>query len=201
VKVNETMKTEIRNGTVSIPKDPKEVTVTGNCGKLEQSIKLEWISADVNATAEDKNYLQFTFALNSSKVTDGKFALESVKYMVTLTNQSFPNASDPSVTYKIDNLDKDQVPLHKSYKCLAKRIMKNEKEGAQELKIASSQFEAFRNVSGDQPFSPSEECSLDGVTDIVPIAVGASLAGLVVVVLIAYLIGRRRSRARGYQSV
>jgi lysosomal-associated membrane protein 1/2 len=42
---------------------------------------------------------------------------------------------------------------------------------------------------------------LDGVTDIVPIAVGASLAGLVVVVLIAYLIGRRRSRARGYQSV
>jgi len=39
------------------------------------------------------------------------------------------------------------------------------------------------------------------VTDVVPIAVGASLAGLVVIVLIAYLLGRRRSRARGYQSV
>jgi len=35
---------------------------------------------------------------------------------------------------------------------------------------------------------------------IVPIAVGAALAGLVVIVLIAYLIGRRRNR-KGYESV
>lgn len=202
VKVNDTeKKIEVRNGTVSIPKDPKEVTVTGNCGELEQFIKLDWISADDNSTSEDTNYLKFTFVTNSSKVTDGKFALAKVEYMVTLTNQSFPNATDGSVTYKIEDMEKDQVPLHKSYKCLAKRTLKNENGGAQELKIASSQFEAFRNVTGDKQFSPSEECSLDGVTDIVPIAVGASLAGLVVVVLIAYLIGRRRSRARGYQSV
>lgn len=51
-------------------------------------------------------------------------------------------------------------------------------------------------------FISAVECSLDGyVADIVPIAVGASLAGLVAIVLVAYLIGRRRSRARGYQSV
>jgi len=203
VKVNETVK-EIRNGTISIPKDPREVNVTGDCGKHEQSITLNWISADVNATKKDKNYLTLTFGTNTgngSKITDGKFALTSVEYMVTLTNGSFPNATEPSKVFKIDHLNKEQVPIHKSYKCLAKRTLKNEDGEPQELKIASSQFEAFRNVTGDKPFSPSEECSLDGVTDIVPIAVGASLAGLVVVVLIAYLIGRRRSRARGYQSV
>jgi len=201
VKFNETAhSTETKYGFVLVPQD-REVNVSGNCDKDKQWIKLQWLSPDANVTAKDVNYLQFNFAIhtNGSKITDGKFALESVEYMVTLTNQSFPNATASSVTYSIKNLDKDQAPLHKSYKCLAKRTLKND-DGAQELKVASSQFEAFRNAT-DNNFGPSEECDLDGVTDIVPIAVGASLAGLVVVVLIAYLIGRRRSRARGYQSV
>ncbi|WAR27516.1 LAMP1-like protein [Mya arenaria] len=44
-------------------------------------------------------------------------------------------------------------------------------------------------------------CKGDRKTNsIVPIAVGAALAGLVVIVLIAYLIGRRRNR-KGYESV
>jgi lysosomal-associated membrane protein 1/2 len=37
--------------------------------------------------------------------------------------------------------------------------------------------------------------------DIVPIAVGVALALLVVVVLVAYLVGRKRHRQRGYQSL
>lgn len=38
-------------------------------------------------------------------------------------------------------------------------------------------------------------------SSIVPIAVGCALAGLIVIVLIAYLIGRRKSDSRGYQQV
>lgn len=38
-------------------------------------------------------------------------------------------------------------------------------------------------------------------SDIVPIAVGIALIALVVVVLIAYLVGRRRAAARGYVSM
>lgn len=45
------------------------------------------------------------------------------------------------------------------------------------------------------------QCPADDATDVVPIAVGGALAGLVIIVLIAYLVGRKRSRARGYQSV
>lgn len=37
--------------------------------------------------------------------------------------------------------------------------------------------------------------------DVVPIAVGCALVGLVAIVLIAYLVGRRRSQARGYLSM
>lgn len=38
------------------------------------------------------------------------------------------------------------------------------------------------------------------VSNLVPIIVGAALGGLILIVLIAYLIGRRRSR-RGYEQV
>ncbi|XGW35341.1 hypothetical protein V3C99_018947 [Haemonchus contortus] len=51
----------------------------------------------------------------------------------------------------------------------------------------------------DQAF---EQCLLDSRTsDIVPIIVGACLAGLVVIVLVAYLIGRARAKRQGYASV
>lgn len=50
------------------------------------------------------------------------------------------------------------------------------------------------------PLSPVEECQLDENNMLIPIIVGAALAGLVLIVLIAYLIGRKRSHA-GYQTI
>lgn len=49
-------------------------------------------------------------------------------------------------------------------------------------------------------FVLAKDCSFD-TPDIVPITVGCALAALVVVVLIAYLVGRRRSQSRGYLSM
>lgn len=46
--------------------------------------------------------------------------------------------------------------------------------------------------------TPTHNKSSD--SDIVPIAVGCALAGLVLIVLIAYVIGRRKSH-RGYEKV
>jgi len=64
------------------------------------------------------------------------------------------------------------------------------------------QFDAFRNADSSTPagFRVSLDCEFQP-NDIVPIAVGIALALLVVVVLIAYVIGRRRNRQRGYESV
>ncbi len=44
------------------------------------------------------------------------------------------------------------------------------------------------------------DCKVES-NDIVPLVVGVCLAALVVFVIVAYLIGRRRHRQRGYQSV
>ena len=47
---------------------------------------------------------------------------------------------------------------------------------------------------------PPMDCAYQP-NDVVPVAVGVTLAVLVVLVLVAYLFGRRRARQRGYQSV
>jgi len=63
---------------------------------------------------------------------------------------------------------------------------------------------AFALLSTDQ-FPQNqlfEECQLDVRTsDLVPIIVGACLAGLVIIVLVAYLVGRARAKRQGYASV
>lgn len=66
--------------------------------------------------------------------------------------------------------------------------------------ISHVQFEAFHKQNNQQ-FSTARDCEAIDTPDIVPIAVGCALAGLVVVVLIAYLVGRRRAQARGYLSM
>jgi len=44
------------------------------------------------------------------------------------------------------------------------------------------------------------DCKDDRISNLVPIIVGAALGALILIVLIAYLIGRKRSR-RGYEQV
>lgn len=50
------------------------------------------------------------------------------------------------------------------------------------------------------PLPAAEECSLDDDTIIIPIAVGAALGALIVLILVAYVIGRRKSQV-GYQTL
>ncbi|XP_015244421.1 PREDICTED: lysosome-associated membrane glycoprotein 2 isoform X3 [Cyprinodon variegatus] len=49
-------------------------------------------------------------------------------------------------------------------------------------------------------YSTAHECSLDDSSILIPIIVGAALAGLILIVVIAYVIGRRKTHA-GYQTL
>uniref|UniRef100_A0A096MEU3 Lysosomal-associated membrane protein 2 n=1 Tax=Poecilia formosa TaxID=48698 RepID=A0A096MEU3_POEFO len=49
-------------------------------------------------------------------------------------------------------------------------------------------------------YSTAHECSLDDPSILIPIIVGAALAGLILIVVIAYVIGRRKTHA-GYQTL
>jgi lysosomal-associated membrane protein 1/2 len=70
------------------------------------------------------------------------------------------------------------------------------------IRLTDLKFLAHGERPSDDDFGYATECDADFTnSDIVPIAVGCALAALVVIVLIAYLIGRKRSRQKGYQSV
>jgi lysosomal-associated membrane protein 1/2 len=96
------------------------------------------------------------------------------------------------------------IDENKRYMCVARQNLLSRNESALidliEVSTYSLQVEAFRNSASGEFSSGSVRCKADEVSQLVPIIVGAVLAGLIVVVLIAYLIGRRRSR-RGYESV
>jgi lysosomal-associated membrane protein 1/2 len=68
------------------------------------------------------------------------------------------------------------------------------------LRISHLQVQAFRNETNTK-FDEALDCQGSETPDVVPIAVGCALAALVIIVLVAYLIGRRRSQARGYLSM
>ncbi|XP_015929026.1 lysosome-associated membrane glycoprotein 1 [Parasteatoda tepidariorum] len=68
------------------------------------------------------------------------------------------------------------------------------------MEIFEMHIQAFGGTGKD--FAIAERCPADDtISDIVPIVVACALAALIIVVLIAYLIGRRRSRQKGYNSV
>lgn len=115
----------------------------------------------------------------------------------------FPNASQPrqEITVRNNTLMMYSVPEGRSYHCAADQAVYI--GAGLTLDVISVQMQAFINATTQQPgqFGAAVECAAGDISNIVPIAVGAALAALVIIVLIAYLIGRSKSRQKGYQSV
>ncbi|XP_018417744.1 PREDICTED: lysosome-associated membrane glycoprotein 1 [Nanorana parkeri] len=158
--------------------DPKNISVAGLCGNTSSTLIL----------FTDQVYLLFTFVLNTTSST---FFLSHVHVNATL-----PDAKDPKFVEDNSSLSYLQTAAHKSYKCTAKETLLI--TGNFSIDTYSLQIQAF-NIDGNK-FGPAVECAADQNGMLVPIVVGAALAGLVLIVLIAYLIGRKRSHA-GYQTI
>jgi len=95
-----------------------------------------------------------------------------------------------------------EVKGEKSYLCDAEvKINQNDNTVA----FGSAHIDSFRtekNTGKEPVYRDAVDCKpKDDINDMVPIAVGIALLALVVIVLIAYFIGRRRSRRLAYQSV
>lgn len=151
-----------------------------------------------------------TFNFNTSG-KDKTYDLKSVTVQLNVDDESlFPDFStaifkDNTTTVLNGTTNtKDLIfstSQNRSFQCKSNQTFTMDttpelKNGSLELLIYDFQAQAFsfRNDSSGA-FDKRVRCSMDQKTSkVVPIAVGAALAGLVVVVLIAYLIGRFRSR-------
>lgn len=149
-------------------------------------------------------FKQMVFTWEFDVKKDNSWSSKSMKLEITLkNNKMFPDASDDTLVAKSEN--KSDVTTIKasaamSYTCPSSRSYPLGKSVIMDFKDV--QVQPFREDKNT--FAKAEVCSTvkpkKKTSNIVPIAVGCALAGLIVIVLIAYLIGRRKS-SRGYQQV
>ncbi|XP_008052775.1 lysosome-associated membrane glycoprotein 1 [Carlito syrichta] len=159
--------------------NPNKTSVSGSCSARLVTLELR---------SEDVALLVFQFGMNASS---SRFFLQGIQLNMTL-----PDARDPTFRAANSSLRALQATVGNSYKCNAEERVRVTQ--ALSVNIFRVWVQAFR-VDGDE-FGAVEECLLDENNMLIPIAVGGALAGLVLIVLIAYLVGRKRSHA-GYQTI
>ncbi|XP_074715310.1 lysosome-associated membrane glycoprotein 1 isoform X1 [Strix uralensis] len=158
---------------------PHNTTFSGRCDNT---------SAFLNLTFE-KTRVIFHFALNASTE---KFFLQGLNVSTTLPSE----AKVPKFEASNNSMSDLRATVGNSYKCSAEENLQVTKDAL--VNVFDVQIQVFK-IDGDK-FGAVEECQLDENNMLIPIIVGAALAGLVLIVLIAYLIGRKRSHA-GYQTI
>ncbi|NXP53105.1 LAMP1 protein, partial [Heliornis fulica] len=158
---------------------PHNTTASGTCDNT---------SALLNLTFEETRVI-FRFVLNAS---NAKFFLQGVNISTTLPSE----AKVPKFEASNNSMSELRATVGNSYKCSAEENLQVTDKAL--VNIFNVQVQVFK-IDGDK-FGAVEECQLDENNMLIPIIVGAALAGLVLIVLIAYLIGRKRSHA-GYQTI
>ncbi|XP_026701634.1 lysosome-associated membrane glycoprotein 1 [Athene cunicularia] len=158
---------------------PNNTTFSGRCDNT---------SAFLNLTFE-KTRVIFHFALNASTE---KFFLQGLNVSTTLPSE----AKVPKFEASNNSMSDLRATVGNSYKCSAEENLQVTNDTL--VNVFNVQIQVFK-IDGDK-FGAVEECQLDENNMLIPIIVGAALAGLVLIVLIAYLIGRKRSHA-GYQTI
>ncbi|XP_038139864.1 lysosome-associated membrane glycoprotein 1a [Cyprinodon tularosa] len=157
--------------------NPNLTAQSGSCGSSTATLVI----------TQQATTLSFTFSMN---LTTSQYHLSGINLLA--------NWSDMSAPFSASNSSLDYLPskLGHSYMCNTEQTL---------LVVPDFSINTFRlqvqpfGVTAGQ-FSAAEECQLDQDQMLIPIIVGAALAGLVLIVLIAYLIGRKRSHA-GYQTI
>ncbi|XP_074515043.1 lysosome-associated membrane glycoprotein 1b [Sebastes fasciatus] len=182
LQLNITFNSVSQNKTVQdvVNLQPNMTKGSGSCDPDNATLRL-------SMDAEKKINLTFFFSLNT---TTNKFHLSEVSL-----SAAWPDMKEP---FSADNASLDYLrgTLGFSYMCHEQQTL----NVAQDLSIDTFQVQVQPfGLTGDQ-FGAAEECQLDEDDMLIPIIVGAALAGLVLIVLLAYLIGRKRSHA-GYQTI
>lgn len=156
--------------------NPATTNFTGSCQPQRAQLRLN------NSQIK---YLDFIFAVKNER----RFYLKEVNVNMYLANGSAFNVSN-------NNLSFWDAPLGSSYMCNKEQVVSVSRTF--QINTFNLKVQPFNVTKGE--YSTAQECSLDDDTILIPIIVGAGLSGLIIVIVIAYLIGRRKTYA-GYQTL
>ncbi|KAL8190048.1 UNVERIFIED_CONTAM: hypothetical protein K2H54_038408 [Gekko kuhli] len=179
LQLNVTYGTKSKTKSDVLMNVPLNTTYSGTCDNTSVILNL--------FLGSDK--LVFHFVQNASIE---KYFLQGIDINITLPSEA------EEMRYNVTNnsLSELKATVGKSFKCVAEETIWISDRAS--VNVFDVQIQAFK-FEGDK-FGAVEECQLDENNMLIPIIVGAALAGLVLIVLIAYLIGRKRSHA-GYQTI
>ncbi|XP_029185198.2 uncharacterized protein YBL113C-like isoform X2 [Acropora millepora] len=186
------------------------VTISGNCGsKSESTLVISW----------PKNEPLYSLSLKFMNSSRNSWSLSLFTFNVAVGKiPAFANATvkgEVESTYRGSQESSPHGQLDGSYVCNdAVAFAFNNTETYFEVNATLMDFrvQPFANASMEDDFNKDvTECKQDSPittartpttkpSDVIPIAVGCALAGLVLIVLIAYVIGRRKSHS-GYEKV
>jgi len=149
-----------------------------------------------------KVYYKQGWVLTFNYTFDNTYKLESLKLKYVVDETTFPNVEKSEMGAKsleLGNQELFSASKDKSYKCFSETDV--DLSSNVKMVITNYQAQPFMSAKSTD-FDTAVECSADttGTSKLVPIIVGSALAILVIMVLVAYIIGRRKHRP-GYQTV
>ncbi|KAM8752435.1 lysosome-associated membrane glycoprotein 2 isoform 3-T3 [Rhynchonycteris naso] len=147
--------------------NPNTTDFTGNC--YSQTALLRLNNSNIK-------YLDFVFAVKN----ENRFYLKEVNVSMLVNGSVFSIANN--------NLSYWDAPLGSSYMCNKEQTVSV--SGAFQINTFDLRVQPFNVIEGK--YSTAQDCSADDDNFLVPIAVGAALAGILILVLLAYFIGLKR---------
>uniref|UniRef100_A0A8V0YXW4 Lysosomal associated membrane protein 3 n=1 Tax=Gallus gallus TaxID=9031 RepID=A0A8V0YXW4_CHICK len=157
-----TQKKQMKYLTVS----PNATQISGSCGMVQSVLNITFPGGFISFVFVKKDPTYYVSTIEAEL----QLPSEGILYYVAIRQQHF--------TAKLGN----------SYKCASKQTFGLER--TYQLVIVNMQLQAFDIV--DNQFGREEECFLDKSTKAVPVAVGLSILGLLVIVFVTFLISRRK---------
>ncbi|KAB0345389.1 hypothetical protein FD754_022315 [Muntiacus muntjak] len=154
--------------------NPNTTNATGSCQPQTALLRL---------SSSNIKYLDFVFAVKN----ENRFYLKEVNVSMILVNGSVYSISNTNLSYW-------DAPLGSSYMCNKEQTVSV--SGAFQINTFDLRVQPFSVTEGK--YSTAQDCSADDDNFLVPIAVGAALAGVLILVLLAYFIGLKRHHA-GYE--
>ncbi|XP_016310356.1 lysosome-associated membrane glycoprotein 2 isoform X3 [Sinocyclocheilus anshuiensis] len=162
--------------TLNLDPSPNVTEVSGACGSGGNDSSLVLKSEEIT--------VHFIFTNVSQK-----FRLHALMLSVNLANGNVFNASN-------NNLSLWEASVGSSYMCKKEQSYNI----TDKLTINTFELQVQPFAVQNNKFNTAHECSMDDTSLLIPIIVGAALAGLIFIVVIAYVIGRRRTYV-GYQTL
>jgi hypothetical protein len=198
-------RTDKKSDKVIVKFNPKGVKMSGFCLNETQEIRLTWRPATMPSNITTDWEISFLFkkykaVRNVKDESKSSYGLAQVDMVYVLENSTFPNTAVEGTVNITSNIEENafKAPVDKAYQCKANKTVKLA-NGNVDMVTHDFEVQAFRN-SKTKAFDGGEvPCPEDKDTAssrVVPIVVGITLSLLIVAVLVAYFIGRRRNQSQ-----